>query len=272
LHNGAQALLAPRLNKANLPVDPDQSRALAAELSDAPLAEYEINSSHPDSVSLSKLKYEVATKLDYLENKFRLKFPKWFRTFTGHACMTMQTTNPTRLAALGNEMAEAFREHFRAYAPWLEKPFYYSMWGITLVYLAVRNLMVAIRGGGMALAKTAAHDLVSEAFIPPLIVLKTNAVQNWISKKLLGIKSASFLGHIIHALRPFSSMAFGAYVMKFLDRKMVKFIPKIFAKVPEPLARGIDKLVAEAGAALTRLLVSSSDWLSKKLTKTADVT
>ncbi len=213
-----------------------------------------LHDAHPDTVALTTLRSDVKASLDSSEESLRIKFPSWFRRFTDHACLYMQTTNSTRLFALCNEAAEAFRDHFRAYMPWLEKPFYYSMWGLTIAYLIVRNLMVAIRGGGMALAKTAVHDLCSEAIIPPFIVQWSNRVQDGFSKKLLGIKRASLMGKAIHMFRPFSSMFFGSKVMKYLDKFMVNIIPKIFAKVPTTMATGINNLVRDIGASLAKKL------------------
>ncbi len=215
---------------------------------------YQLHELHPDKVSIIRLRAEVSSKLNYLEDSLKIKFPKWFKTFSDKACLTMQTTNPTRMLALCNEAAEAFRDHFKAYAPWLEKPFYFSMWGLTIGYLLARNLMVAIRGGGVALAKTAIHDLCSEAIIPPLIVQWANRVQDGISKKLFGIKSSSFVGHAIHLFRPFTSMGFGATVMKHLDKLMVEWIPKLFNKLPHTMLSAINKLGSDVGGGIVTKL------------------
>ncbi len=246
-------------------VFPTMLRGLASV--DTPLPEikepvrdqYQLHDTHPDKVSISKLRSEMSNKLTYMETNLKVKFPKWFRTFTDKACLTMQTTNPTRMLALCNEAAEAFRDHFKAYAPWLEKPFYFSMWGLTIGYLVARNLMVAIRGGGVALAKTAIHDFCSEAIIPPLIVQWANRVQDGISKKLFGIKSASFLGQAIHLFRPFTSMGFGATVMKHLDKLMVEWIPKFFSKLPHTMLSAINKLGGDIGGSIvTKLFIAKS--------------
>lgn len=217
---------------------------------EAPRDQHQLHDSHPDKVSIEVLREQVADKLTYLESKLKIKFPQWFRSFTNKACLTMQTTNRTRLLALGNDTAEAFTDLIKAHIPWLEKPFYFCGWGASLAYVAIRNIMVAIRGGGMAVLKTVSHDLVAEVFVPPFIVRNANRLQDALARKILGAKPNSFFASVIHVVRPFTSMTLGAGVMKHLDKYMVENLPKWFNKLPANLTSAVDKLGADIGGSL----------------------
>ncbi len=202
---------------------------------------------HPDHVTIDELQSQVKSNLENCEREFGLKLPSWFMKLAKHSCGYMQNVHSSRWLALGNEAAEAFRDHVKEIVPWLEKPFYYGAWGLTIFYTVMRNLMVSVRGGGVACVKNTIHDLFAEAVVPPLIVRYTNNIQQNISKWIFGKKPNHLIGQIIHWTRPFTSMAVGNKIMRFLDRGMVNIIPLIFKQLPMSWSQGLNKLFRDIG-------------------------
>ncbi len=214
---------------------------------------------HPDHMHLDSLVLEVRNKLANAEQRIGVVIPKWFKNMAEYSCRYMQNTHPSRWLALGNETAEAFRAHVKELFPWLEKPFYYGAWALTIFYTIMRNLMVSIRGGGVACVKNTVHDLFAEAIVPPLIVRYTNLIQENISKALFGKNPNHIIGQFIHWTRPFTSMLVGNKMMRYLDRAMVNVIPKLFKKLPVSWAQGINKLFKDWGAILSTKLFKSTE-------------
>jgi|GEM_PF-6799512 len=192
----------------------------------------ESNEHHTEAEEAKKLIHKLNTEL----------IPKWSKKYNLPAPVTSLIKigvpflddhwGPRILAAMGNEVAEAFKPSMKELGvpKFLSSIIYYGSWAVSLGSCSARAGLRALGNGSYKpLVKSAGQDLVAAIGGPTLIVLAANWIQNQVYDRIKAMPSA-----VKSIVRPFISLLCSYLTIpRILDPIGIKFGNWVVSLLPK---------------------------------------